>query len=263
MAITTLADLTPAECLVLLDPNAADAKTAIKMTLLDLWARQTIRFTMRQERTRFRGMSKNKIFLMRGFSEHVFPTKHHEQVLQDGLPMPGDIELKKFARQAATRIRSVRNYKEEFLLQPMCRAGLLEKQRSAFLFTRYELTELGRDLNGQLVRNLGEAEAHMPAWLATDLIKAKRLLAQLGTKILLLPNLVDLMRDAKDRLVLSPLPEIIAGADLASWHQNSTLLGRTLIELEVVFDLLNRSEAIFSETLAAIDTVSFDRGSDG
>lgn len=62
----TLSDLTPAECLVLLDPKKSEGKEMVKVTLLDLLAKRFLVSEEREEPTLFLKKTVRRVCIKRG-----------------------------------------------------------------------------------------------------------------------------------------------------------------------------------------------------
>lgn len=164
MTVSTLNDLTPAECLVLMNPKSCKGKELIKVTLLDLLARKLLVSEEREEKTRLLGRTVKRIYLGTGSQEGS--PKPHERVLLDCVPIRDWIRLDELVKRIASKIKSTKAYKKDGLLYPMATAGLLERQEG-LISSNFEPSDIGAGLEDELSGILNEGEAQMLDWLET------------------------------------------------------------------------------------------------
>jgi len=190
------ASLTAAEALILLEPNKAQGKTALKLTLLELLA-QRLLTVHRQDRAGVWGIPRNVDLLQcaPGASEPVSMRSHVRNVLHvlriagasRGIPM----------KQVVTAIReefgtNLSGFQTRHLVPELVARGLLAAyQRQIFRVfrrTRYRCTPSGEAARSQLEGQLAQARV-LPALLDTDPAQAAAVVITLGSTVLLVEEL--------------------------------------------------------------------------
>ncbi|MBW4699887.1 MAG: GPP34 family phosphoprotein [Aphanocapsa lilacina HA4352-LM1] len=192
----SFARLTPAEALVLLDPDKVQGASALKVTLMDLIARGRVR--VREEEHRgFLGFRSKLVFLHPNETQQppaddpahiqaVFEVLHAAQKHQ------GRMEY--VILEAANRFSAgMYNYQMKHVRPALIARGLIasrqEKMLRVFTVTRHGPTPLGEQIQTELRGRLEQARALSTRLKACEPVEAAALLVSLGSAVWLVPDL--------------------------------------------------------------------------
>ncbi len=200
-ATQRLSELTPAECLVLLDPKKAEARELIRVSLQHLITKQAIRFERREEKTLFLRKPKDVPYLISGHGMTDYRPAAHEDLLLGIVQKEYDISFQRFARTVAGELRRAQNFKKRYVMPGMIAAGLIEPRRKFVLFKSHHLTSSGLDLKRQLEAFRKLSPAEVLRWQRDERSKIQTLLTLVGTNIIIMPELMETMRQAFDQNV--------------------------------------------------------------
>ncbi|MEM7043493.1 MAG: hypothetical protein AAF543_11850 [Pseudomonadota bacterium] len=260
-AKVSLRSLSPAECLVLLDPEGADPKELIRVTLLDLIAKKAIHFERRPRQTFFMRRTVEDPYLIAGSDLRRSGIKHHEHLILDIVRREGEVSLKRFAREVARALRKARAFKDAYVVEDLSKAGLIVEERRFALFRHKYLSEKGERVRAVLKDLRDHAARHMDGWIGADSDKAALFLALVGTNILIMPEILQRLDTA-----FSPLVTVSAGVDVELSFSNS--LGVPLPDgfsqsFSDACDALQIDGTSFNACFDSLGSGAFDGGSSG
>ncbi len=166
--------LTPAEALVLLDPDKPQGRTALKLTLMDLLARRVLTLD-RRVRKGFLGTTEraDRFFFTldgtrrAGKARMFWPScpRCARQGQGAGAPMR---EFVRHAREVFGADFS--GYQKRYVLPALVERGLLFRARRGlcvFLVTRHRHTPGGEDARRRVERQMAAARSPRSTWTAT------------------------------------------------------------------------------------------------
>ena len=184
--------LTPAEQFVLLDPMGAEAKEAVKTTLLSLVARGALRIDTISERGFF-GAKTKSVLSETGNSIDAGP--HETALLRviGGAGVGGGATLDKVALAARSAFGDgLRKFVTDYIHPSLMRRGLIAEstRKVAIFFTRKvkQLTPAG-EMEKQRILALIERARDLPNLLKTNPAAAAAIVLAAGGVLLLLPEL--------------------------------------------------------------------------
>lgn len=190
------APLTAAEALILLEPNKAQGKAALKLTLLELLAQR--RLTVhRQDRAGFWGIRRTIDLLqcVPEATQQVPMRSHVREVLRvlraaeasRGMPMKQVV-----AAMCQAFGTNLSGYQTRHLVPELVARGLLEAYQTQIFWvswrTRYRCTPAGEAARSHLEGQLTQARV-LPALLDTDPAQAAAVVVTLGSTLLLVEEL--------------------------------------------------------------------------
>lgn len=194
---TPITLLSAAEALVLQNPQAAQGRAALKLTLMELLARRIV--TMRHEETKGRFGRVHR-------TDYLQVAEEDQQQVPDAAPVTAVLNMLRAAGAAgpgATMAQVVQQARRSFgsdlsgfqqkhLVPSLLRRGLLEAYQKKLLGliprTQYRHTSAGEKVRQELVAHLEQAR-RLPEVLDRDPTHAAALLATLGGSILLVDEL--------------------------------------------------------------------------
>ncbi len=179
--------LSPAESLVLLNPNRATAREAVKVTLLSLVAQGLLRIEEGQQK-RFFGM--RKVVYLRPTDRRVPSLPAHMASLLDCVraaqPLGGMMyHVVNQARR--TYGAQLQRFTRQFIKPALTARGLLE-ERKILLFPTYRLTQAGAAERSRIESDVARAGT-IPDLLKSDPAEAAAIALAVGSTILLVPTL--------------------------------------------------------------------------
>jgi hypothetical protein len=115
-------NLTPAESLMLLDPEKVPGKIMIKLTFADLMLNGVIKAHIQEEKQFL--FTKKRILISREKSGSSLSLKPHEAVILDHLH--GTERLDKLAKEVYRSVGSLKTYALDYLRQPLYEQGYFQ-----------------------------------------------------------------------------------------------------------------------------------------
>jgi len=199
-------ELTPAESFLILDLDA-DGKEMLKLTMLDLLARQVIKMDAWQEE---KGLLVKKPALVHevGQGENFqIDLKLHENIFKKPLYGNKDIKIEEYIKKVVKVFSSTfggpsfSKYKNQYIMAPLIAEGYIEKIKKQDIISRekYQLTEYGRQVRERINDVLEDAD-NLGEWIDTDPERAKAFLSAVGTHIFILNYDLDTLRFLKNKL---------------------------------------------------------------
>lgn len=177
MGIRSYLDFTPAESIMLLDPQNADEKKMISLTFTDLLLRDIIKIEGIEDSNIV--FSEKRIRIVRGENYSKIPMRPHESAITDCVPIQ-DIWPRDLAMEIFRNNGSPWCYKVNLLESPLYESGYLKKEERKFLFIipyyKYLLSDKGMIVSNR-IRNLLERAGGPEIWLDDEPIKGEAYLA--------------------------------------------------------------------------------------
>ncbi len=185
-------NLTPAESLMIRDPEGCNVKEMMKFTLIDLLLKKVFKAEVRQESTGYILESTvNNTHISEGEYFSKIKLKPHEDVFtRIKLFSQGSLKLSIFAKELYRSVHfSFSKYKKNFVREPLFADGYFQKETKKFLFifpySKYILSEKGRITQTKIKKLLEEGE-NLEKWVKNEPAHAKAYLSICGANILLL-----------------------------------------------------------------------------
>jgi hypothetical protein len=255
--------LSPGEVMVLLDPNGAKAREALKVTVLALVAQGVLRFEERVGKGLL-GREKRSSVLNLAPAAPT-PPGPAAAVVETLAPIAPEGEA---MPQVVARLQrrfgpDLGRFVTEAVRPVLVSRGLLEPRREKLLWlipvTRFRPTPAGESEQGRL-RELMLQARDIPAFLDRDPVQAVALVAALGAAILLVPelrpHLAQLSSLMKDQSALDGFSDFGSGG---SGSDHAFGSGLDAFDLSA-FDVLDQDLSAFD---ASFDSVGDGGGSDG
>lgn len=188
--------LTAAEALVLRDPNKAQGREALKLTLMELLARRAVHLRQ-EERKGFLGRVQRTGYVqLAPDARERAPRRAHVQAVLDAVAAAGSAGGATMAQLVAQARKvfgaDLSGYQARYVRPALVELGLLEerKEKSLLVFsvTRYRHTPAGEAALRRVEDQVAQARS-LPAYLDSDPARAAALALGLGSTILLLDEM--------------------------------------------------------------------------
>jgi len=179
--------LSPAESLVLLNPNRTPAREAVKVTLLSLLSQGLLRIEERTEK-RFLWSKTVACVLPTG---RVVPLPRHAAslmtVVRQAQP-EGGVMRHLVARARETYGPQLEGFKTLFIMPALADRGLIEEGRVLLLIRKWHLTPSGAAEQSRIAHDIARART-IPALLGSNPAEAAAIALAVGGTILLVEEL--------------------------------------------------------------------------
>ncbi|KAA3664254.1 MAG: hypothetical protein DWQ04_06650 [Chloroflexi bacterium] len=221
-------NLTPAESMLILDPNTIQGKLMMKYTLLDLLFKKALFMDVREEK-RLLGFKKverryiraNPTYPPMKLKRHqtIFYLSHLSKFMADGL------ELSDYARKIRDKVGGPTKFMREYVSEGLVSQGYFIKERKRVLLLfpidKYSLSEKGLDAQEKIKKMLEEGERNLADWMENDPAQAKAYFLICGPLMLLLD--IELNQLKEWRNSLSKLNFDVQNTDMFNylWHDPS------------------------------------------
>lgn len=189
MAQTESLKLTPAESLIILDPQKGSGKEMMKLTLLDLLIKQVLVSETQAETSRILKREVKKYFLRKGPNREKIPLKLHEKVLSAPLDSRDSMEIADLAKEAFEKVKGFNGFRNNYVREPLTELGIFDKVKKKRLlipYTGYELSPKGLETRDRMQGLITEGESHFMDWMEKDKNRAMQFLTICGSNIFLL-----------------------------------------------------------------------------
>ncbi len=186
--------LTPAESMVILNPDGRDGKEMFKLTAIDLLMKKVLETKQVKKRV---GIIKKKEVMKVCFQlgeknkRDFLNLKPHEKVLLVDDLFSKPLEVKEYLRFIYKKVLkgSFLNF-EKIVLDGLCKAGYIRKKKERVLWvipvSRYELTSDGMMIKEKIEGILREGKENLREWTKSEPSRAKSFLLFCGAHVLLI-----------------------------------------------------------------------------
>ncbi len=189
--------LTAAEALVLQNPQAAQGRKALKLTLMELLARRIVRMRQEENKGRFGRVQRTDYLQLIEPGQQPAPSTAPVAAVLDMLRVAGaagpGASMAQVVQQARRSFGSdLSGFQRQHLIPSLMKRGLIEAYQKKLLgiipSTRYRHTAAGERALQELVADLEQARS-LPEVVDRDPAQAVALIAALGGSILLVDEL--------------------------------------------------------------------------
>lgn len=178
-------NLTPAESLMLLDPDRPDGKKLLKLTFADLLLNGVIKASVREETHML--FKRKRIYIRRDRIAPEFVIKPHERVILERIH--GTERLDRLARSVFQSVGSLNKYAQDYVRRPLLERGYFKTEETKRLLvirqTKYLLSDKGLEAQKRIEDLLKEGES-LSTWVKDDPARARAYLSVCGPNVLLL-----------------------------------------------------------------------------
>lgn len=195
--VPSIAALTVPEVLVLQNPQAAQGRAALKLTLIELLARRIVTMRHEEKKSRFGRTQRTDYLQLDSANIHhapdAAPIRAVIEMLQAAGASGAGATMNQIVQQAQRSFgKDLSGFQQKQVLPSLMSRGLVEsyqkKVLGLFPSTRFRPTATGETLRQQVAANLEQAKA-LPEVVERDPLQAAALVATLGSGILLVDEL--------------------------------------------------------------------------
>lgn len=193
--VPSLTALTAAEALVLQNPQAAQGRATLKLTLMELIAGRIVTMRTEEKKTRFGRVQRIDYLHLNGANAPYVPGGTTVQAVIELLQAAGASAstADQIVQQAQRSFgKDLSGFQQKQVVPALMNQGLIESYQKKVLglcpTTRYRPTAAGETLRQQLIAQLEQAKA-LPEVVERDPLQAAALVAMLGSGILLVDEL--------------------------------------------------------------------------
>lgn len=184
--------LTPAESLMILDPEKDRGKEMMKFTLIDLLLRKALEVEVRQEKKgKVLKRDVKQTYIKRGEAYCKLALKPHEEAFCRPLESRESLDLKDLAKEVHETVKGFKGYRDNLVREPLAEQGYFGKEKRKRLlipYSKYTLTQKGQEVQQKMTHLIKEGEDNLEEWMSKDMAKAKAYLFACGANIFLLSN---------------------------------------------------------------------------